>query len=365
MSKKVVKMGIVGMSRGRHLADSIIGEPNVEFYAICDKDPVRLNFAKEHFERDYGVSGFKCFESFEEFLASDVEAVVIATDLTLHTAMVVQALDAGKHVLSEIPTINSIEDAQKLKDACNRHPDLKYMAGENCCFWHFINEWKRIYDAGYLGDIVLAEGEYLHHTYADTLCAPDHYRNSDGSLNWRIDMKAIEYLTHELGPLLYILDDRCVSVCGFAPDFEPVPYVNTKSNEMAVFKTAKGTMIRIFVGFGVHVGFDHNFTLYGSKGSLETDRGEMVVDAETFARIHDWTGNKKITLPYTTRYPGERDDGHGGCDTKMLHAFVECIVNDTKPPIDVDLGIRMAIPGIIAHQSMLQGGIPLEIPDIV
>jgi hypothetical protein len=30
----------------------------------------------------------------------------------------------------------------------------------------------------------------------------------------------------------------------------------------------------------------------------------------------------------------------------------------------VDMGIRMAIPGIIAHESSLQGGAVMEIPQI-
>ena len=29
MSEKTVKLGVVGMSRGRHIADSIIGEKNI------------------------------------------------------------------------------------------------------------------------------------------------------------------------------------------------------------------------------------------------------------------------------------------------------------------------------------------------
>ena len=64
------------------------------------------------------------------------------------------------------------------------------------------------------------------------------------------------------------------------------------------------------------------------------------------------------------RYPGESDDGHGGADTQMMKAFIKSIVEDTKPPLDVDMGIRMSIPGIYAHESAKKGGIPIEIPDL-
>ena len=44
--------------------------------------------------------------------------------------------------------------------------------------------------------------------------------------------------------------------------------------------------------------------------------------------------------------------------------FIRCILEDTVPPIDVDLGIRMTLPGIFAHESAVNHGAPMEIPDI-
>ena len=361
MSEKIVKIGVVGMERGRDIADSIIGESNMKLHAICDMDSARLAFAKNHFENEKGVKELLCFENFEEFLASDIEAVVIATGANVHVPMVVQALDAGKHVLSEIPAVNTIEEAKILKEATEKHPELKYMAGENCCFWRFINEWKKIIDKGLIGEPVIIEAEYLHHEY-NSKEKWDLSHDSDGNPNWRVYLNAIQYLTHELGPILYLLgDDRCVSVSGFAPDFETVPYKVGKSNEMAVFKTAKGAIIKIFIGFGVHAGFDHNFTIYGTKGSIETDRNKMVIDAHSYARFYDLI-KEKIELPISTRYPGERDDGHGGCDTQMMKAFANCIIEDTKSPIDVDMGIQMSIAGLYAQESVDKGSIPIEIP---
>lgn len=360
MSENSVKIGVVGMHRGRAIADSMIGESNMVLYAVCDRDTERLEDAKRHFEQERGIKKLLCFESFKDFLTSDVEAVVIATGADVHVDMVVQALDAGKHVLSEIPAVNSIEEAKILKEAVNRHPELKYMAGENCCFWRFVEEWKKIIDKGMIGEPVIIEAEYLHHEYnSEEKWKLNH--DADGNPNWRVYLNAIQYLTHELGPILYMLgDDRCVSVSAFAPDFETVPYKVGKSNEMAIFKTAKGAIIKIFIGFGVHVGFDHNFTIYGTKGSLETDRNKMVFDAHTYLRSYDLI-KEKIELPVNARYPGQKGDGHGGCDTQMMKAFAKCIIEDTKSPIDVDMGIQMSIAGLYAQESVDKGSIPIEI----
>ena len=360
MSTKMVKIGVVGMRRGRQIADSMIGEASMQLRAICDMEPKRLEDAKKHFEQEKGVKDLLCFDDFHEFLLSDVDAVVIASGVNVHVPMVVQALDAGKHVLSEIPAVNTIEEAKILKEATGRHPELKYMAGENCCFWRFVEEWKKIIEKGLIGEPVIIEAEYLHSEYnSEEKWELTH--NPDGTPNWRVYLNAIQYLTHELGPILYMLgDDRCVSVSCFSPDFETIPYKVGKSNEMAVFKTAKGVIIKIFIGFGVHVGFDHNFTIYGTKGSLETDRNKMVTDAHTYARFYDLV-KEKIELPISTRYPGEKDDGHGGCDTQMMKSFAKCIIEDMKPPIDVDMGIQMSIAGLYAQESVEKGSIPVEV----
>ena len=54
--------------------------------------------------------------------------------------------------------------------------------------------------------------------------------------------------------------------------------------------------------------------------------------------------------------------GHGGVDAKMIRDFIKCIIEDTDPPIDVDMGIRISLPGIIAKESAKRGGELLEIP---
>ena len=43
--------------------------------------------------------------------------------------------------------------------------------------------------------------------------------------HWRYFNPAIKYLTHNLGPLLYIMDDRCVSVPAWFPMLNIIPIV--------------------------------------------------------------------------------------------------------------------------------------------
>ena len=47
----------------------------------------------------------------------------------------------------------------------------------------------------------------------------------------------------------------------------------------------------------------------------------------------------------------------------MCNDFVRCILDDTKPAIDVYEGLDMTLPGICAHLSAQQGGSAVGVPD--
>ena len=359
MENKVLKLGVVGLKRGAYVAWTVIKDSNVVIRAIADTDPVTLKNCKEDYERQ-GVKDLLCFDSIEGLLASDVDAVFIATDKPLHTRHSVMALEAGKHVLSEIPVIETMEEAKILRDAVKAHPHLKYMAAENCFYWDFIEAWKKMYEDGKFGDVLYAESEYLHSAH------PDEIKPYEPENHWRRFNPAITYLTHNLGPLLYILNDRCVSVSCMVPTAGQYnPYRDGNENGVAIFRTAKGTVIRILIGFGMYVEYDHNFALYGTKGTILPDKTTPLEEAHSFAKLYEIPGTFKRFFEIPVKL-SKTDDvyGHGGVDARMLRDFIKCVIEDTDPPIDVDMGIRISLPGIIANESAKQGGALLEIPEM-
>ena len=359
MENKVIKLGVVGLKRGAYVAWTVIGDSNVVIRAVADSDPATLKACKEDYEKN-GVKDLLCFNSIEELLKSDVDAVYIATDKPLHTKHTLMALEAGKHVLSEIPVIETIEEAKILREAVRSHPELKYMAGENCFYWAFIEAWKKMREDGKFGDILYAESEYLHAIH------PDEIKQYEPQSHWRRYNNAITYLTHNLGPLLYIMDDYPISVSCMAPTAAKYnEYSQGDENGIAIFKTAKGAVIRIFIGFGMYVGYDHNFALYGTKGSILTDKTKPLEEATSFAKLYEIpdTFEKYFEIPVKLSNTGDVY-GHGGVDAMMIRDFIKCIIEDTAPPIDVDMGIRISLPGIIANESAKRGGELMKIPQI-
>lgn len=143
------------------------------------------------------------------------------------------------------------------------------------------------------------------------------------------------------------------------------PYREGDENGIAIFRTKKGTVIRIFTGFGVYAGYDHNFALYGTRGTILTDKTKPLEESHSFAKLYEVPSTFEGFMEIPVKLSETNDAyGHGGVDSKMIRDFIKCIIEDTEPPINVDMGIRMSLPGIIANESAKQGGRLLEIPQI-
>ena len=365
MKYNEVRLGVVGLGRGLDVVWDVLQDDDVKLVAVCDINPKKIELAKKKLKEEHGMENVACFLDFDEFLTAETDTVVIATDAVLHVPFVTRALEAGKHVISEIPAVNSLEEAKALKAAVNAHPNLKYFSAENVCYLGYIQAWKTMYEEGKFGDIVYAEAEYLHAKDWRDYKAEDY---PDG--HWRTYNPAIKYCTHETGPLFYVMDDKPVSVTCMVPDTHYNPYKKESyvENAIMLIKTKKGAVIRIWIGFGAYVGgCAHNFAMYGTRGMIESDKNKRLEDANCKARFADIPGSfkgEKIDLPITARsFSDGKGKSHLGIDRKMMRDFIECIKEDKAPPIDVNLGIRMALVGIYAHESYLRGGSAVEVPD--
>ena len=43
--------------------------------------------------------------------------------------------------------------------------------------------------------------------------------------------------------------------------------------------------------------------------------------------------------------------------------FIDSIINDTTPPIDVYTAMDFTAPGLVSEESIANGGTPVEVPD--
>ncbi len=79
------------------------------------------------FAEERGVPHY-CTDLAEALARDDVDAVILATPTQMHASQAIQCLEAGKHVMVEIPMADNIEDARKLVETQQR-TGLVAMAG--------------------------------------------------------------------------------------------------------------------------------------------------------------------------------------------------------------------------------------------
>ena len=72
-------------------------------------------------------------------------------------------------------------------------------------------------------------------------------------------------------------------------------------------------------------------------------------------KVPDW---KADMLPEPMRL----NVGHEGAEPFLTHEFIDALMHDRKPAIDVHEALAYTVPGIIAHESATKGGAQMKVP---
>jgi predicted dehydrogenase len=111
---KRVKWGVVGsggIARRRTIPEGIIPARNAHLIAVYGTNPVTNKEVAKQFNAI-------AVDSLEALLASDIDAVYIASPPAAHAAQVRACAKAGKHILCEKPLGRSVEEAEEIVAAC-------------------------------------------------------------------------------------------------------------------------------------------------------------------------------------------------------------------------------------------------------
>ena len=115
------------------------------YFASRDRDK-----ARRYCER-FGGAGF--FGSYEEAAASpDVQAMYFLTPHDVHTDNASMAAAHSKHVLMEKPIARTVEEALRMRRACD-DAGVKLMVAENHRFLPTVVRAKELLDSGVIGDL--------------------------------------------------------------------------------------------------------------------------------------------------------------------------------------------------------------------
>ena len=296
--KKVVRIGLVGLGmRGPGAVENFSLIPGVQVVALCDYEEKRAVKQNERLRKNglapaavyYGEKGYEALCK-----RPDIDLVYIATDWEHHAIVAKCALENGKNVADEVPSAMNLQECWDLINLAEQK-QLNCMILENCCYDWFEMRTLNIAQHGVFGEILRAQGAYIHNL--DDFW--DYYwKNPNGSdpdqLGWRLkynkENRGDLYATHGLGPVAQALDihrgDRMKTLVS----------MDTKSvhgKELVEKKTGKPcTEFR---------NGDHTTTLIRTEGEKVIELQHDVMNPQPYNRLYQLTG----TRGFANKYPVE------------------------------------------------------------
>ena len=414
-----IRLAVVGGNRGSRF-DQVLGglEGQIELTAICDtSDQVRSKWTEER-------PDLKAYSAFEDLVEDpEIDAVFIATPMLLHASQALTALNAGKHVLSEVIAATTLDECYALVETVEK-TGLTYMMAENYCYRREAMMVRNMAEQGVFGELTYAEGAYIHD-------CRDLMFNADLTRTWRgggavagardksghtQSSRGNGYPTHSLGPIAQWLGinrgDRLVRTTTFvtksaarqewARSLLPEGHHAATDAAWAEFTDSATTLIETEQGRVICLRKDsasprpHNMALHslqGTNGAYISGRfdGESPlvwidgvspgvspsnlgyrdkarpagVDNERGAEWQSlWDLGGEYEHPYWSRLGEEAiQAGHGGGDYFVMYDFAKAVAGEIDPPIDVYDAVTWSSIFPISIENVKRNGEPLDIPN--
>ncbi|MHA7580352.1 Gfo/Idh/MocA family protein [Paenibacillus vandeheii] len=392
MRKQPIRLAIVGGNRGSRFYDLLASlADRISLAAICDLNDQILHHWKEQYP------WISTYQSYEQLLQNpDIDAVFLASPMLLHARQSIDALKAGKHVLSEVIAAHTVDEAWELVETVEQ-TGLVYMMAENYCFSRANLMIRHMAEQGLFGEITYMEGGYIH-----DLRAIVHQPN--GSLNWRGQLhhafNGMNYPTHSLGPLAqwiavnkpggdrldtmstYVSNTRALRQYfheQFGGDHPAAQEGYWKQGDCAVtaIRTRKGVLMTLRVDWtSVRPHNMRHYALQGTEGAYLSARHEHEDDLIWLRGRSPVLADGTDTWEPLERFRAEHDhpqwkrwehhaslSGHGGGDFMVIEEFTSAIKEQRSPAIDVYDAVTWSSLFPLSMESVASGGKPVAIPD--
>ena len=380
---KKIRMAVLGAGeRWKGLEALYVNHPSLEVVALCD---IADGLAEESAKRLLESTGNepRVYRSYEDMAKNAVyDAIFITCDPDIQVDYAVREMDRGIHVMTEVPAAYTMEQCYSLVNAVKRN-GVKYQLAEQTRYWYFIRLWREMAERGEFGKIYYAEGEYLHYeekwdffrnkkTGERVWCNdPSYETNPDYERTWRYRafMDPIWYLPHELSPLLSITGGRIehVSCIGTRLGSYATQGFETRDLECALMYGSNDCLFSLRAGFTTPFGKKHKthshwYQVKGTEQTVEWSRSELDMP-RLFSAKDGWSEHPE----WGCRDPHAPEEfqkaSHGGADYYPLYHFMDAILHDKEPTMDVFRAVETAAPAILAAESARRGGVRLEVPD--
>jgi myo-inositol 2-dehydrogenase / D-chiro-inositol 1-dehydrogenase len=253
----VVKFGILGAGRiGKVHAATIAASPRASVSYVADAIPE----AAQALAQSVGAK----VSTIDAILASDVDAILIATPTDTHADLIEQAARAGKAILCEKPVSLSVERIEACLPVVAK-AGVPLMIGFNRRFDpNFASLQRRVRD-GEIGDV-----ELVTIISRDPAPPPVSYIERSGGL-FR------DMMIHDFDMARFIVGEEFVTVhaLGGALVDKAIGTAGDVDTASVQMQTASGKIVVITNSRRATYGYDQRLEVHGSKGMLRAGNVHM------------------------------------------------------------------------------------------
>jgi hypothetical protein len=387
-SLDVVRVGYIGIGgRGLGAVRRMRLIEGVEIKALCDILDDRVMMGQKALE-EMGMPPAKTYTGDENIWRrmlqeNELDLIYIATPRHLHPEMCILSMETGKHAVTEIPAVPTVEDAWRLvetSETTRKHCSML----ENCTydFWELLI--LNMARQGFMGEVVHVDAGYIH---------DQRELNVSKAKAWRIEefinRNGNIYPTHGLGPACQLLNvnrgDRLDYLISMSSnDFTMGPKIDELAKEDDYYKKYKGQW---------QLGNVNTSTIRTKKGKTimlqynvsnprPYDRLQQVIGTKAISKKypfpsrisvgHEWLSEEEtgeLVEKYTPRLVklvgemAKKVGGHGGMDFLMEWRLIDCLKNGL--PLDMDVYDAAAWSSVVplSEWSVAHSSCPVKFPD--
>jgi len=386
-----VHVAFIGLGgRGKGAVRRYTFLEGVKIVALCDLVPENLEKAQEIL-LEKGLPEADTYSGTEDWKKvcerEDVDLIYVCTHWDLHTPIAVYAMEQGKHVATEVPAAISIEECWQLVNTAEK-TRRHCMQLENCNYDFFELATLNMVRQGLLGEIVHAEGAYIHDLRASNFNEENGYWDM-----WRLRHNQKRngnlYPTHGFGPICHILNihrgDKMEYLVSLASDqYGMSEFAKKKFGEdsdygtreyargdmnTTLIKTAKGKSIMIQHDVTSPRPYSRIHLLSGTKGFVQKWPVQGIA-LEPFG--HEFLGEEEMAQVLAdyehpiTKEVGElarKVGGHGGMDFTMDYRLIHCLRNGLPLDQDVYDAAEWSAITELSEKSIENQSMPVKMPD--
>lgn len=279
-ANSAITVGVLGTGgRGTFVSTMMAKNTSARVVALCDLFDEKMEAAK----RSIGVENPRLYKDFRKMLASDIDAVIIATPVFLHADHLEAAIQAGKHIYIEKPASIDVEGCKRImraSDAADRKLNISF--GFQRRYAPLYLKAKALADSGAAGPIHMGFARFIKSgaAWKESDKLPPPQTDLDKIKGWN-GWKAlsgdliVENNVHSIDVLNWFLGGKPVSAIGSGGSTTP-KQGDMRDHNFVAFEYKNGIQGQLSGATLAPEGYrDVVEQFFGQKGMIETSENHL------------------------------------------------------------------------------------------